>query len=1517
MSKRLEKKLLTLYKAFAIFSLFFQVFYPFLATAVPAQASTELTTEGSDLAPAEVSESSAALLKEILPAEEVEVELVEEAEVLSEETAEQPEFAGLYIEAVVLNETYVFVDSLGQEAQVTFTRIDGLPGDLRISEVSLTEEQQAETNSVSGIAYDITSSMPNGTFAYDLAILMPDVDEANLSLVYADDSSLEDVKDVEGEETLGKTLQVSGLDHFTVFVVTFEEAQDPTSAASGYNDIWFDYAGGTIIQVPSGTDGIVSADGDYHAKIDGPVYTRWGGYSSEFPALGYDTTVDVYLDMALADGEVDKRFDFSSAINNSDGNHRRDFIIHLGTNPGLSQQWLVSASNNSSGWPGNPDRNPANITETGWYTLEHSFRDVGGQLKVSISIYKKGNEVPMGSWVLSDSSDIIGTTVGGNRYGWFTSQRFDFDWLAIDNAQIQVFEPNVTTVLIPQDNTNWMFNRDTSTTSPYEFNSNQSSMGAGSLYILPISSNPSDKFIAENFMYEDISGLNSISYDYMIGAGGDVSDANHFYMNVYANFGESNPDKYYDCRYDVVPTVGSKSDFTTVAFNLSESYLVKQSGTSPRTCPTVPAEMENISSGSIVRAIALNVGDSSANDQALDGYLDNVVVDKGAEVIVYDFEEVVDMQPPAVPTGLHRINKAGDSIYQCGEFSTRQPLIPVWDKNEEADFSHYEYSSFHPSGAQGINEQRLDASRFEHNWTPTQDGPHGFAVRAVDTSGNKSGWAVSDESLAGSCQITYDSINPSKPSFTNTPNNKITNVNAITLNWIDGNDVGTYASGIKGYVLRYVFTPANGGTIKEWSTGLRPVGNTGKHSGSYGHGEGRYDFYVKTVDNVGNTSDESDVYTITYDATAPAAPTISSPTPEQYFNTTPILNDWTDVSDSSGIDFYRIEYKYDDGHTFSNAPYRTTTTSQRNHMPGLWEEGGVTIRVQAIDKAGNEGAWSGSVHYYYDHTAPSIPVVETPENGAVLNSSDLVKIDWSNSNDESPVEYKFQSHSNSDYTAPRYSSGWLTASEIPTPGTPEGNYYIRIMARDAAGNESAWSNGSENPYLITVDNTHPISTITSPNPDESFNDEILIEGSTTDANGVTEVVLSYANYSAAEDSCGDYTVITTLSDLANPTTYNWSNLWSPEAEGSYCLQAKGTDVAGNEENTSTVTNIIYDITIPTVDITVTPEIADGDRGWYKSQPAVSLNANDENEIDRIEYQWNSKDGAWTTYTGPIEPGQGNNTFYYRAIDKAGNGYDEIGTRTVLFDKEAPTEVKNFLIDRDGNKATIRWDDASDNIGIHRYEIIWELGDERYSERVGSDANEFTITDLADGQWEVRVRTIDGAGWTATTGRKGLTIGEGIVAGVSTVVDAIGDGIGGAFEYISGVLGGEVLGATDENAGAEEDGAALAQAAGLTGQVAGDSDTCSTWQYYLPIILLIAQLLMLAFVELFAQSNSVTKAVTALFITGAVMTGLYFLGSDACYSAGSTLGMIFSWFWLLALLLGLSIRSLGLLLIEEN
>jgi hypothetical protein len=222
---------------------------------------------------------------------------------------------------------------------------------------------------------------------------------------------------------------------------------------------WFNYSGATISREQSGytnsggyADGIPSADGNYHARLGldpspdtcasggGPQpvyygpYTNWGGYSAIFPPGGYRTRVDIYLDVTWGATHFDRRFDWSSAISNASGGFRRDFVFNGGTEP---TGFVISGSNNGTrcgAFPSNPGRTPVHIMVSGWYTFEHAFIGVaGGPLTVAMRVINKATNVTVGTWLLTDPSDIIGATVGGNRYGWFVQN--EIDDLAIDNSE--------------------------------------------------------------------------------------------------------------------------------------------------------------------------------------------------------------------------------------------------------------------------------------------------------------------------------------------------------------------------------------------------------------------------------------------------------------------------------------------------------------------------------------------------------------------------------------------------------------------------------------------------------------------------------------------------------------------------------------------------------------------------------------------------------------------------------------------------------------------------------------------------------------------------------------------------------------------------------------------------------------------------------------------------------------------------------------------------------------------------
>ena len=269
-------------------------------------------------------------------------------------------------------------------------------------------------------------------------------------------------------------------------------------------DGWFTTFGGTITQVQNGylnppdpggyARGIPSASGTGHARLErttffGPTdprpacfteasgggpkvrcqgpFTRWGGYGSTWNG-GWTTQVDIYLDAEYAAANVDSepgnaclltdptdptckgtRFDYSSAVNNAQGNFIRDFGFNVATGPDLHgveppcSGFFVTAGmnvNRSGADAYDQGHDPTCVAGSGWYTFKHTFREnmSTGFLEVLMEIIPVGSTTPAATWTIQSPDPISSgdptKDVGCNRYGWFTNQEI---WgLPIDNASI-------------------------------------------------------------------------------------------------------------------------------------------------------------------------------------------------------------------------------------------------------------------------------------------------------------------------------------------------------------------------------------------------------------------------------------------------------------------------------------------------------------------------------------------------------------------------------------------------------------------------------------------------------------------------------------------------------------------------------------------------------------------------------------------------------------------------------------------------------------------------------------------------------------------------------------------------------------------------------------------------------------------------------------------------------------------------------------------------------------------------
>lgn len=212
---------------------------------------------------------------------------------------------------------------------------------------------------------------------------------------------------------------------------------------------WFEFPN-TVTRVTSGTNGITSSAGSYHATVAGSgsfgAFTRFGGYSNIWPTGGFVTSLDIYLDTSWLDGTG---FDYSVAANGTDGNHQRDYIFHVGK---VGSDLLVNGSNNSD-FSANPSKLENEnggfnytVSQSGWYTFEHVFYNQGGALAVDLNLLNSAG-TELWSVTRSNAGDLIPSIVGGNRYGWFTFVDTQ-GGVAIDNTSLAVIPEPSTVVLL-------------------------------------------------------------------------------------------------------------------------------------------------------------------------------------------------------------------------------------------------------------------------------------------------------------------------------------------------------------------------------------------------------------------------------------------------------------------------------------------------------------------------------------------------------------------------------------------------------------------------------------------------------------------------------------------------------------------------------------------------------------------------------------------------------------------------------------------------------------------------------------------------------------------------------------------------------------------------------------------------------------------------------------------------------------------------------------------------------------
>lgn len=161
-----------------------------------------------------------------------------------------------------------------------------------------------------------------------------------------------------------------------------------------------------------------------------------------------------------------------------------------------------------------------NITVNYWYHADSLEDEDGDGVQVQWfdgvdwnTIFTIDEDVAIDSWVFRSDSLPAGAADNPDFQLRFEADLDQGnDSVAIDDVSVTADampEPDTTTIIVSDDTAagenqpGWMFNRDTSTDTPFYFTSTEASIGSGSLYVSPITNTEdgnNDKFISELFL---------------------------------------------------------------------------------------------------------------------------------------------------------------------------------------------------------------------------------------------------------------------------------------------------------------------------------------------------------------------------------------------------------------------------------------------------------------------------------------------------------------------------------------------------------------------------------------------------------------------------------------------------------------------------------------------------------------------------------------------------------------------------------------------------------------------------------------------------------------------------------------------------------------------------------------------------------------------------------------------------------------------------------------------------------
>jgi len=272
------------------------------------------------------------------------------------------------------------------------------------------------------------------------------------------------------------------------------------------------------------------------------------------------------------------------------------------------------------------------------------------------------------------------------------------------------------------------------------------------------------------------------------------------------------------------------------------------------------------------------------------------------------------------------------------------------------------------------------------------------------------------------------------------------------------------------------------------------------------------------------------------------APTVGITSPSTGATVSRTVSVSVNANDNVGVT--KVEL-YKDGtlfDTLTNSPYTFSWDTTQD------QDGAHSLVANAYDAANNVGT-SNTIAVSVDNTPPPSPdltpptvSIASPTNGATVSGAVSVSVSASDNIGVTKVELYKDGTPFASLTNSPYAFTWDTA------GDQDGSHTLVAKAYDAANNF-----GTSNTIAVSVDNTPPKVTITSPVSGATVKGSVTISVSASDTSGVQRIEF----YIDGKLKATDYTA---------PYTYQW-NSKSVKA-GTHTILVIAYDRTGSMRQTS-------------------------------------------------------------------------------------------------------------------------------------------------------------------------------------------------------------------------------------------------------------------------------------------------------------------------------------------------------------